>query len=593
MSERRDTRSWALRFISCFNMIRSTPIHSLLCLSMATEHTEKRLTYLNRYIRSLLLCVSMATVTPVWGASYNAGALSDPEGHGRPQHKNDPTRTDLSIKFDLHGYYRMRWDMLHQLDLGRGPTPSSGKPIFPTPPGKQGPLNTADMRLRLDLNLEVARTVRVVVRIDALDNLVLGSTPLGLPRSGRVPSIVATTGQQSPSIGNNALLDAIKIKRAYGEVLLPFGFLSVGRMGALAPWGLGVLVQSGDDLDADIGDNADRAVLTLALVGHLFLLAYEWSASGPVLGTHSKTFIDQDPRDNVRSFAFAFARYDTPAAIKRKLRAGYLIVNYGLLLSYRYQDLDAPGYYDGTPQNRATLSSELVERNAWSFVTSLWFMLRTSWLRLEFEAVYGQGEIGNSSLLPGIKLTKPLTSQQFGGALQFAVAPPKGRWGLGAEIGLASGDNAPGFGVTASKQQSKTQPGDLDGPQINYPKDTTANNFRFHPSYRIDQIFWRRIIGTVTDAIYFKGAGHLDLTQRLRLWSSVLYSRTLYPSTAPGDNANLGVEWDAGFRYNFDPGFEVRFTFAAFFPFAGLRNNALNLEPQIAVASHLVLGFVF
>lgn len=545
----------------------------------------------------VLLCKTSTgsmTISIVWASSANEGALSDPAGEGRPTHREDPTHTDMSVRFHLHGYYRLRWDLLHQLDLQRGPTPSTGQPIFPTPPGKQGPLNTGDMRLRLDLGLEIARSVKVVVRVDALDNLVLGSTPEGLPRTGQVPNIFGTTTQNSPEAGRNALLDAIRLRWAYGEVLLPFGYLAAGRMGALTPWGLGVLVQSGNDLDADFTDAGDRVVLGLTLFGHILLLAYDWSASGPTIGLHNGTFLNQEPRDDVHSYSIAFAKYDTPEAIRRKLAAKRLVINYGLLFSYRHQNLDTPTYYEASPTNRSIGAGELVERNAWSFVLSAWFLLRTAWLRLELEAIYGQGEIANSSLIPGVRLTEPLTSQQFGGALQFAIAPPAGRWGVGLELGLASGDDAPGFGVSAaSPNQTHTQPGDIDGPQIRYPSDRTVNNFRFHPSYRVDQIFWRRIVGQVSDALYVKVAAHVDLTSRLRLWTAALYSRTLFPSSAPGNDSNLGVEWDTGLRYNFDPGFEIRFVFAAFFPMAGLRNLELQLEPQPAIAAHTVLGYMF
>ena len=46
--------------------------------------------------------------------------------------------------------------------------------------------------------------------------------------------------------------------------------------------------------------------------------------------------------------------------------------------------------------------------------------------------------------------------------------------------------------------------GQLDGPQANLPRDHTVDNFRFHPDYHIDQILFREIIGTVTDAIYVR-----------------------------------------------------------------------------------------
>lgn len=541
---------------------------------------------------SCLLVWSVATPS-VWASVANSSAFSDPAGTGRPNDKDTPELTDLAIKFIVHGYYRVRWTMLDNLDLDRGPTPSTGRTIFPTSPGDTSPLNTADMRLRLDMALEVARSIRVVLRVDALDNLVLGSTPFGLPRTGQVPSIVATNGQRPPVAGENALLDSIHITRAYGEVILPFGYMAAGRMGALTPWGLGVVVHSGDDLDADLGDVGDRVVVAFALFDHLLMAAYDWSASGPILSVPGYVSIDQTPNDNVRSYAIAFARFDSPESLKRKLDENYTVINYGLLFTYRHQDQDVPGYYAGPPTDTPIKRSEVVDRAAWSLLTSLWFRLRTPWVRVELEAVYGQGEIGNSSLVPGVQLTKPLTTQQFGGALQVAVGPPGGRWGFGAEFGLASGDDAPGFGVNAEKDQINTQRGDLDGPQINYPNDVTADNMRFHPNYRIDQIFWRRIIGQVSDAIYAKAGGHFDLTRRLRLWSAVIYSRAMMDSTPPGGDANLGVEWDTGIRYIYDPGFEIRFTFAAFFPMDGLRNLDLGLNPNPAFASHLVLGYVF
>lgn len=540
----------------------------------------------------LVLCLSVQS-TSVWARSANASALSDPDGTGRPSHSDNPQTTDLSIKFHIHGYYRVRWSMLNNLDMDRGPTPSTGKPIFPEPLSGSGAMNTADMRLRLDLSMEIARSVRVVMRIDALDNLVLGSTPNGFPRTGRVPSIIATDGQAAPTSGVNSFLNSVNLSRAYGEVILPFGYLAAGRMGALTPWGLGLAVHSGNDLDADVGDIGDRVVLAVALLGHIAFAAYDWSASGPVVGMPGGVYVDVEPSDNVRSYAFAFGRFDSPEGVHRKLRAKMPVINYGLLFSYRHQDADVPGYYDQSPDNRTIQRSELVDRSAWSILASLWFLFRIPWLRVELEAVYAQGEIGNSSLLPGVRLTKPLESQQFGGALQVAIAPPKGRWGVGFEFGLASGDDAPGFGVNPADGQIRSQKGDLDGPQIDYPNDVTANNYRFHPNYRIDQIFWRRIVGQVSDAIYVKGASHFDVSPRFRLWTSVLYSRAFEDSTPPGGDANLGVEWDIGIRYHYDPGFEVRFTFATFFPMAGLRNPTLNLEPTPAVATHLVLGYVF
>ena len=528
-----------------------------------------------------------------YAVGSSAGALSDPAGTGKPNKDNNPALSDLSTRIFIHGYYRLRSNIFHNFDLGRGPTPSTKQTIFPKSPSGASTLYSSDMRFRTEITFEIARSVRVITRIDALDNLVLGSTPMGFPRDSQIPMIAATQGQTPPSAGFNSVTDSIRIKRAYGEVLLPIGYVMAGRMGALAPWGLGMLVQGGNRLDADNGDAADRITLVLPAVGHLWMVAYELSASGPVVALPNQAPVDQEPHDGVRSWGFAVARYDSPEGVERKLRAGWSVLNYGLIASYRYQDLDAPNTYINLPDQKPIQRGDLIDRGAWSLIFDFWFLFRRPWLRIELEAVYAKAEIRNGSLIPGVNLTKPVTSDQFGGVLQVAVSPLNSRWGFGLEFGLASGDSAPGFGVRAPNNQVRTVKGDMDGPQLNYPKDTASNNLRFHPDYRVDQIFWRRIVGQVTDAIYVKAAGHFDLTPRTRLWTSVIYSRAMEASTPPGGVADLGVEWDTGIRYEYDPGFEFRLVFGAFFPFAGLHNPALTLNATSAFSVSTVLGYVF
>jgi hypothetical protein len=38
-----------------------------------------------------------------------------------------------------------------------------------------------------------------------------------------------------------------------------------------------------------------------------------------------------------------------------------------------------------------------------------------------------------------------------------------------------------------------------------FESDHKITNFRFDPDYRVDMLLFREIIGTVTDALYFKG----------------------------------------------------------------------------------------
>ena len=107
------------------------------------------------------------------------------------------------FSFELHGYFRGRGEILSNLDLDRGLTPS-GDPLFPVPaddPEGQN-LYEADMRLRTDLSIYApGGSVAIHTRLDVLDNLAVGSTPDDIP--------AATVGQRT-------LDNALHLRRACG-----------------------------------------------------------------------------------------------------------------------------------------------------------------------------------------------------------------------------------------------------------------------------------------------------------------------------------------------------------------------------------------
>ena len=97
---------------------------------------------------------------------------------------HEPTRSTADSpdqRIHLSGFLRTRADLAHNWDLGRGPTPSM-RALWPTPYAGPSPGHTQtnlDMRLRLDVAIEVGWGVSVRGRIHALDNLRYGSTPEG------------------------------------------------------------------------------------------------------------------------------------------------------------------------------------------------------------------------------------------------------------------------------------------------------------------------------------------------------------------------------------------------------------------------------
>ena len=172
---------------------------------------------------------------------------------------------------DWQGEMRLRGALFHNLDLDRGPTPS-GEPLFPVPlsdPSAQM-LAHADMRMRTDFAFHAPfGAVAAKLRLDMLDNLSLGSAPNGPPSSA--------TGQDPAPV-------AIRVKRAWAEVVTPIGVLAAGRMGS--HWGLGLLTHGGDGVDSDGGDASDRIVFAQAV-----------PAVGPrANGTHPEEAANHQPK---------------------------------------------------------------------------------------------------------------------------------------------------------------------------------------------------------------------------------------------------------------------------------------------------------
>jgi uncharacterized protein (TIGR04551 family) len=496
------------------------------------------------------------------------------------------------LRLTLDGYLRVRGDVWNDLDLSRGPTPSTNQPIFPTPAAGGGDhtVTSADMRLRLDPTLEVGQAVRLHLRIDILDNVGWGSTPDVLPSYSSYA--LATATAVSPEGGYNALHDVIRVKRAWGDVVLPFGVLSAGRMGALVSWGTGFFINNGDCLGCDFGDSGDRLALTVPILNHYVTALYELSASGPYV-TPGAQPIDIERRAHVNTFALSIARVDSPEAQRRKLRAHRVLVQYGLLASYRQQDLDAPAWTQPGGLQRSYAAGDFVARDLQSFAGDAWLLVHAGGFRAEVELAAVVGRIGDATNMPGVSLRLPVTATQLGGVASLAY---RFRWPLTlrVEVGLASGDDAPGFGVSQNGVLAPKK-GDLDGAQLHPPGDMTIDNFKFHPDYHVDLILWRRIVGAVTDGVYVRpslrfgpfGAVHHNLWAELSFVESTVLSST----TPPGQAAHLGEEIDLSLRYRYEAGFEISLQYGIFIPGAGFRNLDLHLEPRPAQAFEAVLAY--
>jgi uncharacterized protein (TIGR04551 family) len=238
-------------------------------------------------------------------------------------------------------------------------------------------------------------------------------------------------------------------------------------------------------------------------------------------------------------------------------------------------------------------SNDLVARGFSTTITGGWLRISSAHLRIESELAYAVANLAQPSLIPGAEITTPVTSHQLGFAFEsdLIAGPAK----LGLDGGYASGDDAPGFGAFPKFGETAPPAGAFDGPQANPPRDTTVDNFRFHPDYHVDQILFREIIGTVTDAIYIKPHARAQLltvgSGALELGAAVIASWAVQPTSTPSGKRPLGIEFDPDLRYASRDGFAVTLAYGVLAPGAAFDNTNLKAKPAQVLRARV--AFVF
>jgi uncharacterized protein (TIGR04551 family) len=363
-------------------------------------------------------------------------------------------------------------------------------------------------------------------------------------------------------------------------VLTPFGVLAAGRMGA--HFGLGMLANGGDCDDCDGGDTADRVAFATPLAGHIVAAAYDISSSGPyTMHRDQRRVLDLEPSDDVTTVTAAILKLAVPATRARRAAAGLATLEYGVYVSHRTQPNDVPATYLGgglaTSGGRTLTPDDLVLRDFTATTLGGWARISSSTLRLEAEGAYANARVGQASLIPGAELTQPITSNQFGFAFESDVAPaPRAR--VGVDAGVASGDPAPGF----------------NGPQAAPPRDTTVDAFRFNPDYHVDQILFREIIGTVTDAAYVRPhvraiVGEVGAS-RIEAGAALIASWAMEATSTPNDQSYLGLEIDPEVRY-VSAAFGAVLDYAVFVPGAAFDGAMLSARAAQAVRVRMLFRF--
>ncbi|WP_242345008.1 TIGR04551 family protein [Anaeromyxobacter terrae] len=522
--------------------------------------------------------------------------------------------------FELDGYYRVRGQLTDDLGLGRA-ADASGHYLYPVPllnnpdpaTGRRptrGTLATANMRLRLEPTLNVSELVRVRAQIDILDNYVLGSSTSKLfddPYSPYPAQFYGSTRQLYP---NDPTADRAPIlpKRVWGEVQTPVGLLSFGRMPS--EWGLGLLTNAGGGVDEDYGDTVDRLQFALPPVqtpiGALTLVPIlDFDAEGalrpdPRFGAGIGQPFDADSSDDARTFALKAARVDTDDEIRRKLDRNESSFNFGAYYNYRTQRDSIPVWAQDGFGAELDPTVAVGRRRSYGHVLDLWVRVLTQRWRIEAEAAGVYGHIGQAFTVGPASDTDPTLTvkpisrvdlRQWGGSLVTEYKAIPNKVTVGGELGVASGDDAPGFGNIPSRfaiDGSLPAYGSLEGPQFNGTTDRSIRNFRFNPAYKVDLILFSRLLGQVTDAWYVKPKLRWDIFPGLSLDTQLVYSQAISAestpsSTGPGKGSHpLGLEGDAIVTYTSGAGFQAYAQYGLLQPFDAFGPGGLSRAHLLA-----------
>ena len=539
------------------------------------------------------------------------------------------------LTFD--GYLRVRPELFYKFDLGR-PADPAGYTLWPTSPLSAAERTNAgvNMRFRFEPTMNISEEVRVRAQIDALDNLVWGSTPdYAFSRNAnngywydRNEFSVISNSQSAPQAGINSLSGSVNVKRLWGEVGTPIGNLRFGRMGS--HWGLGVQHNDGNGLDNDWGDTVDRVMFVAEPIsGYYVTPMLDFNVEGilsPRQAAGGQQF-DLSNSDDSHSFILALARRDTETERLAKLDSNQTVFNYGLHFTYRVQRNDSVDYLsqplplsDGEAES--VPRAGYVQRDAKLFIPDLWVKVEKKNWRIEAEFVSMMGFINNRALTGGDQAVagknQKLDVWQFAAVIQGEYKLLNGDLEIGAEVGFASGDKAPGFGNYPRRKQTLNADGTpdvtsvagsaIDGPQYNCTSsgclDNTLRAFRFNRDYRVDMILYREVLGGVTDSFYIKPRASYRITQGFTAFAALIYSRAIYAESTPGwgnasiPDPNLGIELNGGARYETEDGFFAQVQYGILFPLGGfaardIANPNVNKSLDFAQAVRGSFGIKF
>jgi len=497
--------------------------------------------------------------------------------------------------FEMDGYYRLRTDWFKGFNLGFNDNPALGGAPFPRALGCSSTalshpcddsLSSANMRLRLEPTFNLDEGTSVHIQADVYDNLVLGSTPTDLNLGGiysgsNLPPVGAFGGTQAPGVkGVNSDRDALVVKRAWAEVAVPLGILKAGRMPN--QWGMGIFHNAGGrdpisgtyNYDADYGDTVDRVSFSAQIPGTPLraMIASDWDTTRLVSNQtsankgHEGHPFDLDDSDDTNGWVAVISKMTPPQDFKDAVDRGETVLDYGAYFEYKTQSWDdnVTGFTLGGNFDSTT---NYVPRDLKTYSPDIWAKLGTGSITLEAELV---GQFGTVSHLDDLGIVGKADIRKLGGASRLTWKGVEGKLRLGVEGGFATGDQ---WDNTVQGNTNIAYANQLGDPSIcNAQHTCTLTQFMFNRDYQVDLIFWRHLVGAVTNAAYGKPFLQYDLTKSIMFKVADVTSFALKPVATPGNAVMYGTEFDSELGYTSSHVY-LGLAFGVLFPFGANAHN--------------------
>jgi uncharacterized protein (TIGR04551 family) len=530
-------------------------------------------------------------------AAPNRGGIDGSIGTAPKAVWSDDWWSHTRPTLELHGYLRTRGELFHNFSLGLGrvwPFPLDHSyadiessqlkslALCPNDPNGRCTDNSqafGNMRFRLSPELHISDNLRVLAQIDALDNLILGSTPDSYANGGATNPLanspINSTTQGPPTSGINSVRNSVDVKRAWAEYATPLGQVRFGRMPA--HWGMGMLFNAGEGLDQDYQTTFDRIMVVSGIrsADVYFGASWDFQSTGPTTQSPYDVYGGQPyntaNRANVGQWWAFAAKRTNPDAQRAKLRKDEVVLNFGAMALTRTHELDYAAGQGPTTVGIDTVPNRgLVRRNGLTITPDLWMQLLWRKLRVEAEVAVTAGRLQERSSAAGDTLSKTVLSGGAVAQVEYLAAEDKLK--LGFHAGWASGDSW------------DTTLGGTGALNLNRPG--TLSTFRMSPAYNVDLILHRRLLRQVAGTYFIKPSVDYDFIrsaggQKFGGGASIIYTRASEAIQAPGQSRDLGVEFNVQLYYqakdgslNDNPnkvgGFFAMLQYGALLPMAGL-----------------------